>query len=346
MVEAGPSSWMLNPKSVFTLTISTEEKSVAEQFKTLLDNIWDSGPYKTERDLVPLLAQTNARVAEVDAYVTEFRPKYLAAIERFKRESSEWANSSEKDRQDLLATFRSKGIEQLNIRPDCDIETLFEREPQDATVDDALIAAYGFDNLQLYLRYADKLDKVHTIPADHASREAFEDLVKLGLAIRGQDIPVETLLSKLTLKEMADLAADLEHPSFTRKAKAIEFLSKLPNIRERLGKNTAFRELFQLKGLPEQFSHIPLAEVAGSWAHAAQVATLLTNTYWSGGWETLNNRRFEDEGYSWIKGWQIQDAEHCCPFCEVHAKKTSTKRSQIKIPLHIGCKCRLNSITD
>lgn len=345
LTATGAQQWLLNPKSIFPLTLASVERATADEFKRLLDGMFETGPYDCEQELVPLLATSNAHIAEVDQYVAEFRPKYQQAIERLRQASSEWPSASEKDREDLLAGFRKTAIQQLLVRPDCDLEVLFEYEPSDATIDDELIRRYGFENLQVYLRHGSKLDKVHTIPADHRSRVVFDNLVKLGLAIRGHDIAVESLLSKLTLKEMTELVSDIPHPTFTRKAKAVELLKNEPTIRERLGKHISFRELFQLQPMPAEFRHIRLEELSRSWAHAGEVAALLSRTYWSSGWETLNRTRFADSGYSWIKGWEIHGAEHCCPSCEAHAGKTYASRSRLRVPLHIGCNCRLESLT-
>jgi hypothetical protein len=340
----GAGRWILNPKSVFVLTVLTESDIVAHQFKAILDEIWENGPHNAAQQLLPLLAQSNAKVKEVEQYVAEFRPLYRQAIERQKRTSSEWNSASEKDRKDLECQFRARAIEQLTTRPDCDIEVLFDCEPTDATLDDKLIQKYGFDRLQVYMRYANNLGKVHTIAADSPLREAFEDLVKLGLSLRGQNIPMEALLTKMTLKEMTELVSDIEHPPFTRKAKAIEYLLGQASIRDRIGKNVAFRELFQLLPLPSEFSNIDLATLASSWAHSNQVATLLAYTYWNSGWETLNRLRFDDDGYSWIKGWQVREWNQCCPDCSEHSKKIFKRRSDARVPLHIGCNCRVDSV--
>ena len=53
----------------------------------------------------------------------------------------------------------------------------------------------------------------------------------------------------------------------------------LPDIWERLGKIVAFRELFQLQPLPNEFSEIDLKEVSKSWKYVSEVAFLIGHTY-------------------------------------------------------------------
>ena len=336
-------AFLLNPKSCFHLTLEGISQTDAARFKGLLDEMFKDGPYDAERKLLPLLTQTNARVREIESYIKEFGPLYDRSIETLKQATPEWASSSEKDKADMLAEFAERSLSGLSILPDCECRILFECQPEDATIDDALISRYGFENVQTYLRFAQRLDKLHVIPADHAQRAHFEDLVKVCLARRGQDLPLELILEGLTLKQMNELAAGTGAPAFTRKAKAMEFLKPLPDIQNRLGSAIAFRELFQLSPLPPEFAGTDLSKVTTAWAFAGEVASLLARTYWSAGWETLNGQRYNDNGYDFIKGWRISDADRCCRHCEARAKKTYKKRTETGVPLHIGCNCRVDN---
>lgn len=337
--------WLVNPKASFSLTLDSIDQKTAEEFKAGLEAMWEAGPYNQRRDLVELITTSNVKVREIEAYVRTFRPKYTDSIERLKEQSPEWSGASEKDKEDLLTEFRTKALDQLDIQPNCDLLTLFECEPADATIDDSLVAKYGFEAAKLYVRHAANMQKVHTIPADHRDRSLFEELASLGLAIRGAEIPVEPLLSKLTLKEMGELVSDLNPPAFRRKAVAIEYLQNVSDIRERLGKHVAFRELFQLRPLPPEFASLDLTKVAGAWQYAEQVAHLLTATYWDAGWDSHNAERFADDGYDFIKGWTIDNACECCPYCERQAQQKSRRAQRPKVPLHIGCTCRVESVS-
>lgn len=214
---------------------------------------YSQGTYALADTLIPIIARSNLHCKEIDEYIRKFKPQYLNKIEELKRSSTEWTSASERDREDLLANFRQQSIELIDIRPYCDLEVLFECEPEDITLDDSLIDRFGFENLQLYLRYAGKADKVLVIPSDHKERSRFERLVDLELAIRGKDIPLPAILEAIKLKDINIWVADLIQKPFTRKAKAIEFLLNLSDIRERIGKVLAFRELFQLRPLPDEF---------------------------------------------------------------------------------------------
>ena len=86
------------------------------------------------------------------------------------------------------------------------MEILFEHEPKDITIDDELIKEYGFKNIQTYLSYADKLDKVRVMSADSYARPIFEKLSELGLSKRGNEIPNDEILLTLTLKDLNQIA--------------------------------------------------------------------------------------------------------------------------------------------
>jgi hypothetical protein len=149
-VTALTGAWVLNPSSTFPLTIQGVDKAQALELRKLLDESFRSGSYAAARSVSRLVARTNLRCRELDEYLHQFKPLYLNAIETQKAASPAWSGASERDRDDLLTGFRRAAIESLDVRPYCDLEVLFEGEPADATIDDALIDRFGFEALQLY----------------------------------------------------------------------------------------------------------------------------------------------------------------------------------------------------
>lgn len=336
--------WVLNPTSTFPLTIYGVDRQTAYELKSLLEGGYSLSIYTLSQAIVPIIARSNLRCKEIDDYVKTFKPQYLSRIEELKKSSIEWNTASVKDQIDLLVSFRKQAIESLDIRPYCDLETLFECEPTDATIDDLLIERYGYDNIQLYLRYAGNLEKVHVIPFGHNARNGFEKLIEIGLAIRGTDIPLPNILETLKLKEMNDLVDDLIQKPFRRKSEAIEFLMNLPDIQQRLSKIVAFRELFKLKPLPKEFSNIDLSKISKSLRYAKEIATLIAHTYVMGGYATRNMN--QDQGnLSYIKGWELFSVndDATCPYCKRAASKSYHKEQYPKVPLHIGCRCSVLS---
>lgn len=342
---------VLNPKSTFPLTVYGIGKSTAEELKGLLDAGYSLGTYAHASTIVPIIARSTLSCKEIDEYVKNFSSQYFSKIEELKRSSSEWASASARDQEDLLVSFRQQAIESLDVRPCCgDLETLFECKPSDITIDDALIDRFGYENLQLYLRYAGQIDKVRAIPADHYERGGFEKLVELGLARRGKDIPLPAILETLKLKEMNDLVADLNQKPFGRKAKAIESLVNLSDIQERVNRAVAFRELFQLNPLPDEFSNIDLNKISDAWRYANEVATLITHTYIMGGYSTQHMQQDLDPDLarSFFTGWELSPARDnaTCQYCMRAASKIYTKKEYPTVPLHIGCRCTVLAKTE
>ncbi len=330
--------WILNPMGTFPLTISGIDRSTAEEIKRLLDEGQSQHIYAQARTLVPLVARSNIHCKEIDEYISKFKPQYLGKLEELKRSSSEWTSASEKDREDLLIGFRQEAIQSVDIRPYCDLEALFECEPADISIDDDLIDRFGYDNLKVCLRYAGNLNKVRNITADHYERAVFEKLVELGLAIRGMDIPLPSILETLTLKQMNELVADLNQPLFKRKSKAIESLIALPDIKERVGRIVAFRELFKLKPLPSEFSHIDLSQISNAWRYANEIATLIAHTY------AMSQNRYQNPDLdSFITGWELSPIGDgaTCSYCTRAATKAYPKNKRLNAPLHIGCRCNV-----
>ncbi|NVN97546.1 hypothetical protein HXX01_04975 [Candidatus Nomurabacteria bacterium] len=324
------------PYIPFNLTMIVEE-SAAESVQTIIKNIATTGSYQAAQELLPIVAQYNVKCQEVDDYIDKYKPIYLKNIEAQKRKSDEWATASDPDKEDLLEEFKENAILELEVRPDCDIEILFSRGDIDLTVDDALIERYGHTEISFYLSLK---PGTHIIPADHYDRKKFECLVDSGLAIRGEAVPIESILERLTMKDMAALVIDLNPPKFTRKAKAIEYLSAVSDINDRLNKSISFRSIFMLVPLPAEFDNINIEHVAASWEYARVFTELICNTYKSMHYENRNRLNYLNEGYG-NKKFTIEGAEDCCPYCVKMAKKKYSLNNIPTMPLHIGCSCRL-----
>ena len=335
--------WLINPKSTFPLTIYGINRQSAVELKTLLEQAYTSSVYDISRKISQIIARTNLRCKEIDDYIRKFKPLYFRKIEQLKQESAEWPVLSDKDREDVLVSFRKIAVDSLDVRPYCNLEYLFEFEPQDFTIDDSLIERYGYDLMQFYVSYADRLDKVFIVPADNYRRQYFEKLAEKKLAIQGTDIPLSYVLNTLTIKEMNEIASDLSIKPFTRKSKAIEYLLNLPDLSERLRKKIAFRELFMLVPLPEEFSNINLIDISKSWKYVNEIAFLLAMTYVNGGY-ALNDLINKKQYTEYIKGWEIQTVgEDACPYCKRLAMKEYVGKNYPKVPLHVGCRCTVSS---
>lgn len=332
-------TWIINPKSMFPLTIYGGSKQNVIELKELLEQAYTSSIYEIRDRIAELIARSNVRCKEIDDYIKKYKPLYYQKLEQLKRESVEWESLSDIDKADLLVSFRQKAIDSLDIRPPCNLEYLFECEPEDFTIDDLLIERYGFELIKFYLSHANNLDKVFIIPADHYYRKYFEQLVEKKLAIRGLDIPLNLILNTLTLKEMNEIVADLQITPFTRKSKGIEYLLSLSDIIERLKYKVAFRELFKLCPLPDEFSKLSLEDISRSWNYINEVSMLLATTYINGGYayrDFIEKKEYIDV----VESWEILTVgEDACPYCKRLASKKYAKKNYPRVPFHIGCRC-------
>lgn len=344
IISSSDGGWILNPESTFPLTIYGIEQSIAEELKQILDNGYSQSPYQTVQNIMPIVARYNLMCKEVDDYIIKFKPIYLQKIKEQIQASSEWSILSDLDKEDLLSEFKNNAITSLDIQPDCNLEVLFESEHLDLTIDDVLIDRYGYDTMRFYLS---RKKGVHIIPADHYDRKMFEKLVDAGLAVRGEGIPLEALLECLKLKELSGLVADLNPPKFSRKAKAIEYLLDVSDIKDRVKKVVSFRSLFQLQPLPKDFANIDLDKVSLSWQYAQELSYLICGTYLHAGYSTRDyHRNMENIDGDFIKDWEISivDDSRCCPYCRRETAKKYSKKQYPKVPLHIGCRCHVSPV--
>lgn len=329
--------FVINQGSTFELTLLGADNALGRQIQNILleDKTWDD---KKKQQIVALFAEYNLKVKEVEAYKKKYGKVYFDKLEHLKNASAEWQAAGELDKEDLLEDYREIAIKEIYEQANCDLVSLFEKEPADLTVDDALIKEYGFENIQTYLRFADKLDKIRVIPNDNYNRQKFEKLVELGLSIRGSSIPLEEILSILTLKDLNEIANNPEK-RFKRKNQAIEFILTIPNIQEKIGSKISLRELFKLKSLPEKFASVHLQEVSNAWSYAYEVVGLLVDTYHNANYsmQTLKDKEYVKE-YK-VEHWGNE--ENMCPCAKELIDKKYPKARPPKIPYHIGCNCSL-----
>ena len=327
---------ILNPKSPLPLTINGLNRNQAVELKNYLDNEFDWE--RRQSAITYLIAQYNAHCKEIDDYIAKYRPIYRETIERQKSESDEWKTASDRDKADMLEEFRQKAIEALPSKiPHSVFTTLLEKRPSDFSADDSLLAMFDGET-ELYQFYASQLwsvGQVRTVPADSYYRKHYESLVEKGLVKRGQDIDLKEILAGLRLKDLNAATKDLLEKPLGRKAKAVDFALTVPDIKERLGKFVAFREMFQLRE-PEG---VDVHTIQECFTHADAVASVISYSY-NAGVRTL--RTVEGTRGTGVDYWQIM-AEDCCSSCnQMNGRKTKKKPTRLP-PFHVGCNCDVDA---
>ncbi len=245
--------FVLNPSAPFKLTLISEDKTIGSQIRKILidENYAGVADYNKRHQILALFAEFNLKVKEVEEYKNKYSKTYFNKIDELKNNSQEWKSVDEKEKEDILKKFQQLAVKEIYEKANCDIVTLFEKEPKDITIDNDLIKEYGFNNIETYFRFADNLDKVRLIPNDSYNRHRFEKLTEIGLAIRGRAIPIEEILLILSLKDLNEIARS-EEKEFKRKHQIIEYILSLSNIEEKISSKISFSELFKLKPLPEK----------------------------------------------------------------------------------------------
>lgn len=339
LVEAGPDVWVLNPKSPLPITLYSANRELAKKLKELLG----TAEYWSQKipDIALLIAQHNLRFKEVDTFIAEHKAKYTTVIERLISSSAEWAEASEKDRQDLHAEFENTAIESLDVSVGrADLSCLLEGEPENFTEDDELVRRFGSDSnlYAFYLSVFDRTAQVFNVKAEDYKRKQWEQLVEKGFARRGKDIPTQLVLEGLRLKDINELLAGVIEKPIARKAKAIEAVLNLPDLGSRLSEKIAYREMFQ--ALPP--SGVDTEELGRSFAYASALATIVQQTYYSGiqTLAAIAERKRESGLYD---AWEITNFDDPIPRCAVPFCKKYNRLPTKRPPFHVGCNCQLDN---
>lgn len=338
--EGKDGGWIINPTGSFKLTLLDCPKDIAEEIRGSLDENEYQGIYNAEKSIEQLVATHKVKCKEIEDYISKYGQEYEESIQKQMDESEEWKNASEKDREDMLVEFKKNAIEGLYVKPYNEFEILFEYNIADANEMVSLIEKYGYTNLYFYSRFINSLGKVRIVPATHRDRERYEKLVEVGLAVRGKDIPIDSVLDTLKLKELNELADE----DFKRKKEAIEHLKAQSDILDRVGKIIAFRELFKLAEL--DLEQDVQSDMQFYFRYVKVVSELIAHTY-SFSLTASEERKDYLQDRDFFKGWIIHSAgdDSCCPMCREASSKKYPKDKPPKLPFHIGCRCSLGIIT-
>ncbi len=327
--------WVINPDTPFELTVLGCDLETASLVRDLC-NKYDS---QAEHELLSLLATNNIRIKEIEAYKKKYASLYFQRIEELKTTSVEYLNADPKDRAGLLDEFRVTAQDCLYELPDYDVYKLFIGE--DITVDDDLLQRYGFDCVEAYLCYYSKIGSVVTIPKDAYYRPTFEKMVEKGMAIRGKDIPITEILNAQNLKTLNAIASNPDK-EFKRKNQAVEYILGNNESIDQIGEYIAFRELFKLMPLPNEYDGIDLDSIYRIWeCHRIEIQ-LLMRTYNDSIYQW---KRFQKDGETrkqLYKSCKVNCLNDKCKCAQDRMKQTYSVEAPPKTPCHIGCSCWLN----
>lgn len=331
-----PDGWVINSGVPFELTILNCTRELAQRVKELCEDDY----YKSEKELLMLFATYNIKIKEIEEYKQKYYKTFYDRFEQLKRESIEYHNADIQDRADMEEEFFKQSQDCLYELASYDTYKLFRS--YDITIDDEFLQEYGFDILNTYLTYANKVRKVVIIGKDNYYRVAFEKMAEVGLALRGKDISLEEILTSQTLKTL-NMIADNQDKEYKRKSQAIEYIIAHPEKIERMGKYLSFRELFKLLPLPEKYSSLDLNQVRMMWdCHREEVRILLlTYSHANYSARDLENIKYSNDESCSYKLRVINDQCKCAKSME---KQIYPNNRLPKLPYHIGCNCSLNAI--
>ncbi|MBM4274990.1 MAG: hypothetical protein FJ134_11105 [Deltaproteobacteria bacterium] len=164
--------------------------------------------------------------------------------------------------------------------------------------------------------------------------EVFERLAISGLAIKNEDIQLQTILEKIKLKEINDILYGKTEKPFRKKEEALKFIFESPDIKHIVNKIFLSYQFYKL--IPLNINYNKFKEVN---EYFSEVAELIAHTYIMGGYAAQH--KAQSKNLSRISGWKISptDDGSICKFCQKMSKKSYPKNQYPKVPLHIGCRC-------
>jgi len=333
--------YLINPGASFELTLYNTDEDKIDLFVDALNQSINQSPYNMIQNLIRILIVADIKCREIDAYVDEYRPKYKKFVKELIEKHPDWKDANERDRKDILKEVRQAALGMIYVRPDVELDHLFEHYPWDDPLPRKVLQMYPLNVISKYIRVWDEKLEVKVIPADNTDRNLYEQMIELGLAIRGREISTEKILTTLKMNQLRDIASKIDVKIPRKKDEAAKILSDIEGINEYLDKNVSFRELFQLTPLPEEFKDVEIKKVGEFIKYCRIIADLIGRTYIFAYYE--GRRDYSDEDY--IEGYKVSVGDmSTCSYCKELAKKKYSKKNRPRPPFHLACRCRVGLI--
>ncbi len=316
--------YLINPGASFELTLYNADKDKIDLFVDALN--------QSMGELIEILTVTDIRCREIDAYVDEYRPKYEKLVKELIEKHPDWKDANERDKNDILKEVRQTALGMVDMRPNVDLGFLFEYYPFDDPLPRKVLQKYPSNVISKYVRVWDEKMKVKAIPADNADRHLYDQMIDLGVAVRGREISTEKILMTIKMDQLRDIASEFDIKIPRKKEAAAKMVSDIEGINEHLDKYVSFRELFQLVPLPEEFKDVKIDMIGVFLRYCSIIADLIERTYSFSRSTDQNVVRYQSYGIN----WEASCAEDSCPYCKQQVNKKNPKS-----PFHLACRCRI-----
>jgi len=208
----------------------------------------------------------------------------------------------------------------------------------DPHIDDIIMNKYSFWLLTFY--FSKSKDKIYIAPKDDKySRPLFEELIKKNLAVSGESLSLDEILSAFTLKKLNDLVPNQEK-EFKRKAQAIEYLSSLINVGNIIDNNICVGNLFKLLPAPEDIASVDIERYEALYDYYYRLADMLLTTWRYIGFskDTIEKRKELDIN----SVFEVSPRVEFCEDCPKHYAEGKTYKTAPQVPCRFGCECMLD----
>lgn len=334
-IQKTPDGWILNPDTPFELTVLNATKDIAQTIREICDSGYN---HNAEQQLLSVFVSNNISIKEIEEYKNQYAPIYNSRLNQLIADNKEYEQMGARDKEVLLKSFRTQALDSIFELPDIDIENLFAE--QDLTIDDKLVARYGFESMNVYLSYYNKVGSVVSVGHDAYNRNVFEQMSQNGLAIQGKNIPLNDVLAAQTLKTLNQIASNPDK-IYRRKDEAIDYILANDERVNTIENYVAFSELFELVPLNELHED-ETAKILDLWDYYRTEIKLLLHTFSHSiyGWEHLNNdREIREKLYSTCS---VSSTSSRCRCAQERMKDKYPLDKMPKTPCHLGCSCWIN----
>lgn len=362
VIKSSDNGWILYSRSPFPLTVYGPNKETAEKLKICFDALCfaeetedddedadEEKAYekkkaldKLEEEILLIITNCNLRCKEVDEYIKIYKPFYVKKLEEQVKNSGAWELADQAEKSKLLDKFKLEAINSFQFSYGINLQAIFDGEGIKLDGVSSLVEMYGSSLLHFYFEKRKKCPYPGVVTVDPEEKDdirIYDELVKKGLALRGDKIPITNILEVIDYDPLRLMFYDLQQKGFADKDEAVAFGSKLPDILDRAAKVLQIDNLFQLQPLPVTVESARLHDIIIGFEYAYEVYSLILLTIMG----TSFNLQTYLDGQGRKHPWYIVK-DFCCSSCQNTLKDDYPFETCPRLPYHVGCSCYLSLI--
>lgn len=336
----GFEEWLVNPSMPVRLVVNGLRQEQVENLHKWLNDENSFYVTKERREkILNLFGQTGATFPDLEEYLLNYQGSVQELVAQKKANFDGWSLVSPIEQKKKLTNWHVEVQSDLSEAICMDISKFTSLNENQRSKAAAFIKRFGFENLRFYTTI-EEIGVPKQVEMNAASKLAYDQLYRVGLAKRGHDIRIEEYLETFTIKQLSDLAIT-NNGIFNSKQDAISYITHDVLSMEHLEKKTNFNTLFQSIPIEDLYDEFDTETLKVYSNHYEVLTDLFISTYQHGVMSQVFKNDYEESSKK--LSFEVKRNNSLCKNTCKKAQKMTGKKYKYNelpnLPIHLGCTC-------